>query len=223
MAKTNTDKQATQAFLPIAEIREGAVVLKDGTLRGVLLVSSINFALKSEEEQNAIIQGYVQFLNTFSFPLQIVIQSRRLDIDDYLERLARIEREQPNELLKMQTAEYRHFVAELIELAAIMSKRFYVVVPYSAVNPKAEQKKFVSRFQEVLSPAKTVKLARKKFELYRDELGKRMELVRGGLESVGLSAVSLDTQGLIELFYNTYNPETAVSQALADTRQIQVE
>src|SRR3989338_2926156 len=126
----------TQQFLDIAEIKEDTVVLKDGTLRSVILVSSINFSLKSPDEQEAIIGAYVQFLNGLDFPMQIVVQSRKLNINDYLMRLEERERDQKNELLKIQTADYRSFVKELVQLGDIMSKHFYIVVPYSALSDK---------------------------------------------------------------------------------------
>src|SRR3989338_9251921 len=126
---TKTKLPATQTYLPIAEIKDGTVLLKDGTLRAVLMVSSINFALKSEDEQNALISAYVGFLNSIDFPIQIVVQSRKLQIGPYLEKLGEIERAQTNELLKVQIADYRAFVTELIEIGQIMTKRYYVVVP----------------------------------------------------------------------------------------------
>src|SRR3989339_1848524 len=128
--------EPTQKFLHIAEVRDDLVVLNDGTVRGVILVSSVNFDLKSEDEQKAIIGNYVNFLNSIDYPLQIVIQSRPLDIDDYLDRLKKVEREQTNELLRMQTAEYRQYVSELVEIGDIMTKRFYVVVPYDPISDK---------------------------------------------------------------------------------------
>src|SRR3989339_1782396 len=109
----NSKQPATQLHLPIAEIKDGVVILKDGTLRAVMLASSINFSLKSEDEQNAIISSYVGFLNSLDFPIQIVVQSRRLQIRPYLDRLIKMEREQVNELLWIQTADYRSFVEEL--------------------------------------------------------------------------------------------------------------
>jgi hypothetical protein len=115
---------STQQYLDIAEIKNDSVALKDGTLRAVLLVSSINFALKSEDEQNASISAYVSFLNALDFPLQIVIQSRKLNIDVYLEQLAQRERMLSNELLRAQISDYREYVKELVELGEIMSKRF---------------------------------------------------------------------------------------------------
>ena len=113
---------STQQYLDIAEFREDTVIMRDGTLRAVLLVASINFALKSEDEQNAIIAAYVGFLNNLDFPLQIVIQSRELNIDNYLSFLKQKEKEQTNELLKIQTAEYLQYVGELISLGKIMNK-----------------------------------------------------------------------------------------------------
>src|SRR3989344_5732169 len=135
---------STQQYLDIAEIKEDTVVLNDGTLRAVLLVSSINFSLKSEDEQNAIISSYISFLNFLEFPLQIVIQSRKLDIDSYLLRLKKIEKEQTNELLRMQTTEYRQYISELVEIGDIMTKRFYVVVPYDPLSDR--QKSWIKRF-----------------------------------------------------------------------------
>ena len=220
--KQRKNTPSTQRFVPIAEIKDDAVILKDGTIRGVILVSSINFALKSEDEQNAIIQSYTQFLNSFEFPVQVVIQSRKLDIDEYLQRLEKVEKEQMNELLKMQTREYRQFVNELIELADIMSKRFYVIVPYAPVTKKSS-KKFFDRVQELFAPSRIIQLKKSQFEKYHTELAKRVDFLISGLNAMGLKAVGLDTQSLIELYYNTYNPETYDHQELVQVDRIQVE
>lgn len=216
-----TSLPSTQQYLNILEIRDNAVILKDGTLRGVILVSSINFALKSEDEQNAVIQGYIQFLNTLDFPLQILIQSRKLNIDDYLERLKVMEKEQTNELLKVQTREYRQYISELVSLADIMSKRFYVVVPYATGS--ISSKGFISRFKEALSPTTVINIKQKKFEKNRIELWKRAEYIIDGLSSIGMKAVILDTQGLIELYYNTYNPGTYDQQPMQDINKLKIE
>jgi hypothetical protein len=218
--KTST-QPSTQQYMPIAEIRDDAVILKDGTLRAVILVSSINFALKSEDEQAAVIQGYVQFLNSLDFPLQVLIQSRKLNIDDYLERLKTIEKEQTNELLKMQTREYRQYIAELVQLADIMSKKFYMVVPFSTGSIRS--KGFITRFREAVSPTSEIVIKQKKFETHKLELLKRVEYIIDGLSSIGLQAVSLDTQSLIELFYNTYNPDTYDQQKLVDVNKLNLE
>lgn len=212
---------STKKYLDIAEIREDTVIMKDGTLRAVLLVSSINFALKSEEEQNAIISGYVQFLNTLDFPLQIVIQSRRLKIEKYLEKLKEQEKNQKNELLKMQIADYRQFVGELIEMGDIMSKKFYVVIPYNPVTSKG--KSFFSRLGEVLKPVSILGLERKKFLKRKRDLMLRVETVSSGLQSMGIQSAHLDTQGLIELYYNVYNPETSQIEKLPLVGKLRVE
>jgi type IV secretory pathway VirB4 component len=212
---------STKSRLDIAEIREDSVILKDGTLRAVLLVSSINFALKSEEEQNAIIAAYVSFLNAIEFPLQIVIQSRKLNIDNYLEKLGSAEKEQTNELLKIQIADYREYVKELVEMGDIMSKRFYVTVPYDPLSDK--RKGFWSRFGEVLQPGAALHLSAEIFKRRRRDLFARVEHVQMLLSSIGLTSVILDTQSLIELYYNIYNPEVAETEKMVDAEKLQVE
>ena len=219
--KKKGGKPATQMHVPIAEIRDGVVILKDGTLRAVLMVSSINFALKSEDEQNALISAYVGFLNSIDFPIQIVVQSRKLQIGPYLEKLGEIERAQTNELLKVQIADYRAFVTELIEIGQIMTKRYYVVVPYDPLTNK--RKNFWSRIKEVSTPVLALKLKDEQFARRKEDLEVRIRHVMGGLESMGVSVALLDTQALIELYYATYNPDVAASQPLAGLDKIQVE
>jgi len=211
---------STQQYLDIAEFREDTVIMRDGTLRAVLMVASINFALKSEDEQNAIISAYVGFLNNIDFPLQIVIQSRELNIDNYLASLKQKEKEQTNELLKVQTAEYLQYVGELISLGKIMNKKFYMVVAYNPLSDK--QKGFFSKLIESLKPASLIRMKEDRFLKRRSELTRRVENVVGGLASMGVNAVSLDTQSLIELFYNTYNPETAANQKLVDIKELRL-
>lgn len=212
---------ATIKYLDIAEIKEDTVVMKDGTLRAVVLVSSINFALKSEEEQNAIIYSYMSFINAFDFPLQIVIQSRKLDIKGYLERLAKSEKEQTNELLRMQIASYRQYISELVEIGEIMTKRFYVVVPY---NPAADMRKsFFRRLWEVFTLSSFLKLREEQFKKYKNELQQRVSHVMGLLGSIGLGVAPLDTQGLIELYYTVYNPETSAREPLVEVGKMRVE
>lgn len=211
---------ATQRYLDIAEIKEDVVVMKDGTMRAVLLVASINFALKSEDEQNAIISAYVQFLNALEFPLQIVIQSRRLNIDNYIDRLREAEKNQTNELLRVQIADYRTFVQELVTLGQIMQKQFFVVVPYNPLSDKA--KGFFSRLSEAFTPALSVRLAEDRFRKRRNDLMSRVEHIAANLGSMGLKTVQLDTQSLIELYYRVYNPETYDIQKMQDTSKLRV-
>ncbi|PIR74230.1 MAG: hypothetical protein COU35_03630 [Candidatus Magasanikbacteria bacterium CG10_big_fil_rev_8_21_14_0_10_47_10] len=221
MKKKKAARPTTQAHLPISEIRDGVVIMKDGTLRAVLISSSINFSLKSEEEQNALISAYVGFLNSIDFPLQIVVQSRRLQIEPYLEQLAKIERTQTNDLLRVQIADYRAFVGELVQIGQIMTKKFYIVVPYDPLSNK--KKSFWSRLTEVLRPGKALRLKDKLFQERRRELDLRVRNAVGGLSGMGLQVVQLDTQSLIELYYSTYNPGISMQQPLQPIENLQVE
>ncbi|MDD3301401.1 MAG: hypothetical protein PHR57_01340 [Patescibacteria group bacterium] len=218
---SNKIKVSTQQFLDIAEIKDDCVILRDGTMRAVLLASSINFALKSEDEQNAVIEAYIRFLNNLSFSLQIVIQSRELNISSYLEYLNQKEKEQTNRLLKAQTGDYIGYIKELTSIGKIMNKRFYVVIPYSPLSDK--HKGFFSLLGESLKPATSIKLKEKSFLQYKDLLGRRVESVMNGLEAMGVKSTRLDTQSLIELYYNTYNPETSKNQGLADVNKLRLE
>lgn len=212
----------TQRFLDIAEIREDVVVLKDGTLRVVLMVSSLNFALKSEDEQQAIIQGYMQFLNGLEYPLQVCIQSRKMNIDGYLDRLKKQEETITNELLKGQIRDYTSFINELVDLGEIMQKRFFVVVPFDPAT-EGKQKNFWGKVQSAIMPASIVKLNEKTFRTRRDSIMQRASTVAGGLSSMGLQAVLLDTQGLIELYYTVYNPDLFDNEKMVDINKLQVE
>lgn len=212
---------STQAFIDIAEIKEDAVVMKDGTMRSVLLISSINFSLKSENEQNAIIAAYVNFLNTIDFPLQIIIQSRKLNIEGYLDRLAKSEKEQTNELLRIQISDYRKYVGELIELGEIMTKRFYIVIPYDPLSDK--QQSWFRKALQLFTSASVVRLSQERFEKRRKDLMTRVNHVLASLNSIGLKGVALDTQSLIELYYNTYNPGVSEREKLKDLNTLRVE
>jgi hypothetical protein len=212
---------STQQYLDIAEIKDDTVVMKDGTLRAVILVSSVNFALKSEDEQDAVIASYVRFLNNIDFTLQIVIQSRELNIENYLNYLKGKEKEQSNKLLKLQTADYIEYIKDLTSMGQIMNKRFFVVVPYNPMSDK--RKSFFRLLKDALKPATSIKIKEKVFTRYKDMLDRRLDTVMSGLESVGVSTARLDTQSLIELYYRTYNPETAKNQELAEVSKLRVE
>lgn len=223
MPTTPTKKPAlaTQRYLDIAEIRDDVVIMKDGTLRAVLMVSSINFALKSAEEQEAIVQAYISFLNGLDYPLQIVIQSRKMNVDPYLQSLLERQKEIDNELLKAQIADYRGFVKELVEMGEIMQKRFYVTVLFDPSRNK--QKNFWTRFSESLSPTVGIKLKEKQFTERREELLKRVENINSQLSSMGVGGALLDTQGLIELFYECYNPDVFSTEKLGDINKVRFE
>jgi len=211
----------TQSYLDIAEIRDNMVVLKDGTVRAVLFVSSINFALKSSDEQEAIIQAYMTFLNSLEYQIQVVIQSRRMKIDAYMEALAEQQKKSDNELLRAQIVDYRNFVKELVDLGEIMQKTFYVVIPYDPLSNK--RKNFFQKLGTVLSPAAATKLSEKSLKEMREQLDRRVGSIIGQLQSMSLKSVRLDTQGLIELYYNAYNPDIFSNQPLLDIKQIRTE
>ncbi len=212
---------STIKYLDIAEIRDDMVILKDGTVRAVLLVSSINFALKSAEEQEAIIQSYMTFLNGLEYSIQIVVQSRPMNIDGYMNALIEQQRKTENDLLRNQIVDYRNFISELVELGQIMQKRFYVVIPYDPLSNK--RKNFWTRFSEALSPAASAKLSKKNLLDRIEQLGRRVDITGGLLSSMGLSTARLDTQGLIELYYTVYNPDLFEEQKLGDISEIQHE
>lgn len=213
--------QPTNKFLDIAEIREDVVVLKDGTLRSVIMCSSVNFALKSVDEQQATIQAYMQFLNGLEYPVQIVIQSRKMNIDGYIAALNEREKIIDNDLLKAQIRDYRSFISELVELGEIMQKRFYLVVPYDPASDK--QRSFWTKLSEAVYPASVIKLSEAKFKERREALQQRVSIMQGGLTSMGLQGIVLDTQSLIELYYTVYNPDVYDTQKMTDVRELRVE
>ena len=221
--KINSGKisQSTQLFLDIAEIKNNVVILKDGSLRGVLMVSSINFALKSEEEQEALVSAYVTFLNYLDFPIQIVVQSRKLDIDTYLKHIDEAEQTLTNDLLKRQIVNYKEYVMQMVELRNIMTKHFFIVVPFSPIEKQAGG--FWSRLGAVFTPAKVIQLKQDKFMKYAQDLDQRVDHVVMNISSLGLTTVRLDTQSLIELYYNVYNPSVAKNQKLVDIEKLRVE
>jgi hypothetical protein len=205
---------STQRFLEVEEIKEGVVTLKNTSLRSVIMVSSANFALKSEEERDSIIIAYQNFLNSLNFPIQILARSRQLQLEEYLGFIKKIANEQKNELLKLQTEQYYQFIDGLLEEANIMEKRFFVVVPFYPIGVEK-----VGLVKKILSNKKTsIPLD---FETQKMELMQRVQLVVGGLSSVGLRCAVLNTEDLIELFYTVYNPDTATSERLSNTDQLE--
>lgn len=212
---------STQRYLEISEIRNDCVILKNGALCSVLLASSINFGLKSEDEQKAIIQGYVQFLNALDHPLQIVIHSRPFNIKPYLAYLEELKKVQRNELLKIQLVDYIDFVRELVKLGEIMTRRFYLVVSY---NPLGDKKRsFFSRFTDVFKAASVVKVKQDKFVKYREMLFRRVDNLISRLASFGVQAAPLDTQSLIEFFYSIYNPSESEVQKIGELKDVRID
>lgn len=214
---------ATQTHLRIAEIRDNFLVLKNGGIRAVIETTSVNFNLKSEEEQNAIIYSYQAFLNTLDFPVQIVIKSKKLDLDNYLSNLREIGEKQPNPLLKTQTFEYIEYIQRLLEYADIMEKSFYVVIPQNPVraNKVSFWGKFLQRFKMQDNTNEIIR-RHKEFENLAKGLVQRVATVASGLENCGLKTRQLTTSELVELFYTINNPVTARHQKVVDPSQFEL-
>lgn len=208
-----TPAQATQQFVPVREIKNGTVILKDGTYRGILICSSINFGLKSADEQHAITLGFQNFLNTLDFSIQIVINSRRMDLRPYIALLDEKLPEQKSELMRIQLHEYIEFVRSFTDQANIMTKSFYIVVPYSPRMTAASATGFLRR--ETAS-AKSAAAA-SSFEEDRAQLEQRLALVAGGLAGTGVRAVPLGTEEVIELLYRSFNPGELENPIRLDT------
>lgn len=211
---------SVQTHMRIGEIRDNVVVLKNGGVRAVLETTSVNFNLKSEEEQNAIIYSYQSFLNTLDFPVQIVVRSKKLDLDNYLVNLREMGEKQKNPLLQKQTFEYIEYINRLLEYADIMEKSFYVIIPYDPLRAKKTNmfSKFMQRFKSQDNAAEVQKRHREFGELVKG-LSQRVNTVIAGLENCGLKVNQLDTTKLIELYYNIHNPITARNQKADDPTQ----
>lgn len=196
--------QATQQFLEIDQIREGVIVLRNQSLRGVLMVSSLNFALKSDDEQKAIMYQFQNFLNSLDFSCQFLIQSRRLNITGYLEKIRELEKEQKNELLKIQTSEYYKFIQSLVGEGTIMNKTFFVIVPFTLFEALG-----TAGAVKLLKRPRISTLTKEVFQRCKSQLWQRMEFVALGLRRCGLKAIPLTTEELIELFWRTHHPKEA--------------
>ena len=196
---------ATQEFVPIKEVRDGVIMLKDGGMRAVVLCSSINFSLKSEDERNAILLQFQDFLNSLDFSIEIVVQSRKLDIRPYIALLEGQEKKQVNELMKIQTREYIGFIKNFTENTNIMTKNFFIVVAYEpAIIGKGGSSlagKFISK-----SPKDKASEREMNFDENRTQLEERLSVVEQGLIRTGIRVARLGTEEVIELFYKAFNP-----------------
>ncbi len=207
--RKSNPKSSTQQYLPFKEIRDGYVILKDDSLRSILLTSAINFDLKSDQEQNAIIYQYQNFLNSLSFPIQIVVQSKKLDLSEYIAKLKDLENKQPNDLLRIQMTEYISFIQRLMQVTNIMEKKFYIIVSYYPPDTATKG------FWQKLFPAKDeIVVKEKDFQLAREKINERINLIAAGLGSMGLRAIALTTQEISELMYVHFNPLTSRHQKL---------
>jgi hypothetical protein len=210
---------STQNMLQIAEIRDGIVIMDDGTYRSIIMVKPINFDLMSSQEREAVEFSYQGFLNSLYFPVQIFIHSERVDINPYLEKLYKLRQNQDNMLLAMLTEDYIGFMGDLAQQTNIMDKRFYIVVPYfptvDVQKAITQSKNFFTGFADLFN-TKQKHIVINEFDLVKakDELKNRVEALLASLQQCGIQGLPLDTQELIELYYNTYNPDTSTRQGL---------
>jgi len=207
MAKSSS--KSAQDFVPIKEIRDGVVIMKDGSLRMIIMASSINMSLKSEDEQQSVIFQFQNFLNSLDFPIQIFIQSRKYDIRPYIALLEEREKEQLNDLMKIQMREYISFIKNFTETTNIMTKNFFVVVPYTPpVIAKVGRGGILDTFMSGKNKKNTSKTQQKMedFEENKTQLEQRMYVVKQGLIRSGVRTAQLGTEEIVELFYRIFNP-----------------
>jgi type IV secretory pathway VirB4 component len=203
--------RATQEYVPIKEVRDGIIVLKDGSLRALVLTSSINFSLKSEEERQATIYQFQNFLNSLDFSIQIFMQSRKLDIRPYIALMEQREKKQTNDLMRIQTREYIEFIKNFTKNTNIMTKHFFIVIPYSPA-PLQTKSGPLGGLKSILPQTKAQKAGAGDtdiFEEHRAQLLQRIAVVEQGLVQCGLRMVELGTEEVVELFYKIFNPGDA--------------
>lgn len=209
---------STEQFVSVQTIKDDCVILKDGSLRAVLMVSGINFDLKSEEEQNLVMVAYQGLLNRLDFSVQFVVHSRKVNIDGYLAKVKAREDAEDNGLLKIQIKEYAQFIKTLVSVSNVMSKRFYIVVPY-AVGAEEAGKAF-GKIVELLplprkkSSGSASQKEEMDFESKKMQLKHRVDAVLSGLRPTGIRIIRLKTEDLLELYYNLYNPEKTEKKSL---------
>lgn len=218
-AEPQGNPNSTQNALLISEIRDNMVVMNDGTMRAVVACRSINFDLMSDREREGVEYSYQQFINSLYFPVQIYVRSQKVDIGPYLDRLGKIRRDQDNMLLGVLMDDYISFVSALAQETNIMEKSFYIVIPYypggdmtSAVN---SSRTFLAN---LLAPQKQqhIRINEESFAKAKDEIKNRVNTVLNGLIQIGIRSTQLNTKELGELYYNTYNPDTAVREPLGN-------
>ena len=210
---------STQEHVQIASVREGVVIMKDGSYRLILSVLPINFSLKSEQEQNSLIFRYQSFLNSLHFPIQISMQSKKLDLTPYLQKIRKLVDTQQNELIRIQTEDYVDFIGQLINYANIMSKSFFVTINYAPISlPKTT---FIDKLLGKQQSSNVLKISEADFKAHSEELLERGQQVARGLGSMGLIVKQLPTQEILEMFYNLYNPEEAGKERLIEIGELQ--
>ena len=201
-----TTSKSAQDFVPIKEIRDGVIVMKDGSLRGVLMASSVNMSLKSADEQQSIVFQFQNFLNSLDFPIQIFVQSKKYDIRPYIALLEEREKEQLNDLMKIQMREYINFIKNFTETTNIMTKNFFVVIPYTpSILGGGKEGAFAAFMPGKKSSTKAEKKT-SDFEEDKTQLEQRVYVVKQGLIRSGVRTAQLGTEEVVELFYRIFNP-----------------
>lgn len=222
-----SNPNSTQNTLQIAEIRDGIVIMNDGSFRSVVMVKSINFDLMSPQEREAVEYSFQGFLNSLYFPVQIFIRSQKVDIRPYLERLDKIRSEHENMLLALLMEDYLSYVSAIAQQTNIMDKKFYVVIPF---DPRPEVQRAISQSKNFFTglaglfsnKEQRVVINEATLNAAKDELRNRVQATLGGLQQSGIQGLPLDTQELIELYYDTYNPDTATRQQLKNFDDLSV-
>lgn len=226
--KPEEHPNSTQNMLQIAEVRDGIVIMNDGSFRSVIMVKSINFDLMSPQEQEAIEYSYQGFLNSLYFPIQIYMRSQKVDLQPYIEKLDKIRTEHDNMLLALLMEDYIGYIGALSEQTNIMDKNFYVVIPYfsevSAQKALDQSKNFLTGVGRLFKPKEQhVVINEADLENAKSELRNRVQAVLAGLMQCGVQGIPLDTQELIELYYDTYNPDTATRQRIRNIDDLTVD
>jgi len=198
--------QTTQDFVPVQEVRDGVVILKNGGMRSIVLASSLNFALKSQDEQGSILMQFQNFLNSLDFSVQIFIQSKKLDIRPYLALLEDRYKDQVTELMKIQVREYIEFIRTFVESTSIMSKSFFVVIPYDPPMINSKNNILGSMMPSKGKSDSAKQTADAQFQEYRSQLEQRVAVVEQGLVRCGVRTAELGTEEVVELFYKLFNP-----------------
>ncbi len=208
MATTPVKAQAAQNFVPIKEVRDGIVILKDGSLRALMMVSSINLALKAQDEQEAVIGQFQNFLNSLEFTVQFFVESRQLDIRPYIAILEERYAAEMDDLMKIQIREYISFIKDFTQRSNIMSKNFFVVVPYdpALIGRSGGLAGALSTLIPNASPQDGGIISDEQFEQYRSQLEERISVIEQGLVRTGVRTATLGTEEVIELFYKLFNP-----------------
>ncbi|HSH31700.1 MAG TPA: hypothetical protein VK963_03495 [Candidatus Saccharimonadales bacterium] len=217
---TPNSSQSTQSSLLINEIKDGVVVMGDGSLRAVILSSAINFDLMSAAEQDAVEFAFQGFLNSLHFPIQILIKSQKIDLDNYIENLASLRTQQANPLLANLMDDYIANIKGLVDEVNIMDKQFFVVVPFFP-EVAVTKANILSNLGAIFKPVGVVTVEAAEFERAKAELSQRVQLAASNLAQLGLRAIPLNTQELIDLYYASYNPDVAANQKLIDATQLQ--